>query len=168
MIKSLYSRFLIVIFTVVLSLFLLHILTPFEIKSLFVKYVMYLGLFVLAPFITISRMLVSKKWREKGVTSFFIILILLVVSAIALFVILFTTQSWYTQTILYENKHSVYKKVELQMQDIGALGYRNREVEVTYLTSLFMFVSPVRENIDNNPEWKKVEIEVNEMGLEDY
>ena len=113
-------------------------------------------------------MLVSQKWREKGVTSFFIISILVGVAVTALFVILFTTQSWYTQTILYKNKHSSYKKVELQMQDIGALGYRNREVEVTYLTSLFMLVSPVRENIDNNPEWKKVAIEVNEMGLEDY
>ena len=51
------------------------------------------------------------------------------------------------------------------MQDVGALGYNKRTVEVTYLTGLFMIVEPVENNIGERVEWVKVDKEVNELGL---
>jgi len=43
------------------------------------------------------------------------------------------------------------------MQDIGALGYNKRKVEVLYLTSLFMITNPVKKNIDKRIDWIKVD-----------
>ena len=79
--------------------------------------------------------------------------------------IMFSSESWKTQTILYQNGHLPFKKVEFQMQDLGALGHNKRTVEVIYLTDLFMIVSPVKKDIDNRVEWVKVDEEVNELGL---
>lgn len=51
------------------------------------------------------------------------------------------------------------------MQDIGALGYNERTVEVFYLTPLFMITSEVPSDIDMRVEWIKVDKDVNELGL---
>ncbi len=79
--------------------------------------------------------------------------------------ILFSTSAWRTQTILYQNGHLSFKTVEFQMQDIGALGYNKRTVEVLYLTPFFMITSEVPNDIDKKVEWLKVDKEVNELGL---
>lgn len=79
--------------------------------------------------------------------------------------ILFSTGAWRTQTILYENGHLRFKAVEFQMQDVGALGYNKRTVEVFYLTPFFMITSEVPNDIDKRVEWIKVDKEVNELGL---
>jgi len=51
------------------------------------------------------------------------------------------------------------------MQDVGALGYNNRTVEVFYLTPFFMITSEVPSDIDKRVEWVKVDKDVNELGL---
>ena len=51
------------------------------------------------------------------------------------------------------------------MQDVGALGYNKRTVEVIYLTDLFMIVIPVEKDIHERIEWIKVDQEINELGL---
>jgi hypothetical protein len=79
--------------------------------------------------------------------------------------ILFSSGAWRTQTILYQNGHLSFKTVEFQMQDIGALGYNRRTVEVIYLTPLFILTSEVPNDIDKRVEWIKVEKDVNELGL---
>jgi hypothetical protein len=56
----------------------------------------------------------------------------------------------------------------LQLQDIGALGYRSRKVLVMYLTKYFVIVKNIGNNFSENVEWQKVDIEINEMGLEQY
>ena len=53
----------------------------------------------------------------------------------------------------------------VSMQDIGALGYNKRTVEVLYLTTFFMITSEVPNDIDKKVEWLKVDKEVNELGL---
>ncbi len=78
---------------------------------------------------------------------------------------LFSTGVWRTQTILYQNGHLSYKTVEFQMQDVGALGYNKRTVEVFYLTPLFMITSEVPTGIDKRVEWVKVDKDVNELEL---
>jgi hypothetical protein len=79
--------------------------------------------------------------------------------------ILFHSGAWRTQTILYQNSHLSFKTVEFQMQDIGALGYNRRTVEVTYLSPLFMITNEVPSNIDKRVEWVKIDKDVNELGL---
>jgi len=79
--------------------------------------------------------------------------------------ILFSSGAWRTQTILYQNGHLTFKKVEFQMQDIGALGYNKRTVEVIYLTPLFMLTSEVPNDIDKRVEWIKVDKDINELNL---
>lgn len=79
--------------------------------------------------------------------------------------ILFSTGAWRTQTILYQNGHLSFKTVEFQMQDVGALGYNKRTVEVFYLTPFFMITSEVPNDIDKRVEWVKVDKEINELGL---
>lgn len=79
--------------------------------------------------------------------------------------ILFSSSSWKTQTVLYQNGHLPFHKIEFHMQDLGALGYNKRTVKVLYLTSLFMLTSEVPEDIDNRIEWIKIENDVNELNL---
>ena len=51
------------------------------------------------------------------------------------------------------------------MQDVGALGYNKRTVEVFYLTPLFMFTSEVPTDIDKRVEWVKIDKDLNELEL---
>ncbi|WP_396217271.1 hypothetical protein, partial [Flavobacterium sp.] len=43
---------------------------------------------------------------------------------------IFCSSSWKTQTIIYQNTSDESKKVEFQMLDKGAFGYRRRTIEV--------------------------------------
>lgn len=110
--------------------------------------------------------MVSERWQSKSMASLVKVVTLFCVAAIGVFIIIFATPVWKTQAVLYQNGHFASKKVELQMQDSGALGYRNRTVEVLYLTDAFMIISPVSEDIDKRVEWIRVNIEVNELGIE--
>jgi len=61
-----------------------------------------------------------------------------------------------TQTIIYQNKFDPSKKVEFQMLDKGALGYRRRTIEVNYMTDWFFISSPYNEEIFNSDsDWEK-------------
>ena len=77
--------------------------------------------------------------------------------------IIFSSGAWRTQTVLYQNGHLSFKKIEFQMQDIGALGYNRRTVEVIYLTPLFIITSKVPNDIDKRAEWIKVDKDQNEL-----
>ena len=79
--------------------------------------------------------------------------------------IMFSIGAWRTQTVLYQNGHLSFKTVEFQMQDVGALGYNKRTVEVFYLTPYFIITSEVPANIEKRVEWVKVDKDVNELGL---
>ncbi|MDX2361984.1 MAG: hypothetical protein QNK23_14335 [Crocinitomicaceae bacterium] len=79
--------------------------------------------------------------------------------------IVFSSGSWNTQDVLYQNGHLSFKKVEFQMQGVGAFGYNKRTVEVIYLTDFFMIVSSAENGDYNRAEWIKVDENVNELGL---
>ena len=51
------------------------------------------------------------------------------------------------------------------MQDLGAMGYQKRVVEVHYVTPWFITVNPAQPDIVNNTKWKKMDKEVNELNL---
>jgi hypothetical protein len=159
------STFLNIFYPAIICLVLLDALTAFEIKNQVLKSFAYFGLVIGSAIVLIWNLLFPKTKRRKitGVILPVLILIFFVVNGPLKF--FFSTSAWQTQTILYQNVHFSFKKVEYQMQDIGALGHNQRTVEVLYLTKLFMIVKPIPQDIDKKAEWIKVDKEVNELGL---
>jgi hypothetical protein len=105
----------------------------------------------------------SRKWKVIGSTIPTLTLIgILIIGPLK---IAFSASAWRTQKVIYQNGHLNFKKVEFQMQDVGAFGYNKRTVKVIYLTDLFMIVSPVEKDFDDRVEWIKVDKEINELGL---
>ena len=153
------------IFILSVLLFLFDRLTSFEIKSQAIKSFTYFGLLVLTPMTLVWNLWTLKKRKWKIISSILPTITLIAIMIIGPMKIMFSSGSWKTQTVLYQNGHLTFKKVEYQMQDVGSLGYNKRTVEVIYLTDLFMIVSHVEKDIDDRVEWVKVDKEVNELGL---
>ncbi|MCK0158942.1 hypothetical protein MWU65_17275 [Cellulophaga sp. F20128] len=164
--KKYKSRFLNGILILIIGLFLLDGLTSFEIKSQLIKSFTYFGIMILTPLTLICNLFSFKKTKWKIASSVLPFLTLIGILTIGPMKIIFSSRSWKTQKILYQNGHLDFKKVEFQMQDVGALGYNKRTVEVIYLTDLFMIVSPVEKDIDKRVEWVKIDKEINEHGLQ--
>lgn len=165
MIKKHISTLLNGIFFLTILLFVFDWLTSFEIKNQAIKSFSYFGVMVLTPLTLVWNLWTfkSKKWKLIGSTIPTLTLIgILIIGPLK---IVFSTSAWKTQKVIYQNGHLNFKKVEFQMQDIGALGYNKRTVEVIYLTDLFMLVNPVEKDIDDRVEWIKVDKEVNELRL---
>jgi len=120
---------------------------------------------ILTPLTLIWNLFSFKKTKWKIVSSALPFLTLIGILTIGPMKIIYSSGSWKTQKILYQNGHLDFKKVEFQMQDVGALGYNKRTVEVIYLTDLFMIISPVEKDIDKRVEWVKIDKEINEHGL---
>jgi len=163
MIKSGLSILLNGIFILIVALFMLDAFTAFDIKSQPVKSLIYFGILLLSPAMMFWNILTCKTIIGKLIASVLPMVTLVVILIIGPVNIIFASSAWQTQTILYQNGHLKFKRVEYQMQDAGALGYNKRTVEVTYLTDLFMIVDTVTEDIAQRAEWIKVDIEVNEL-----
>jgi len=153
------------IFILTVLLFVFDGLTSFEIKNQAIKSFTYFGLMVLTPMTLVWNLWTLKMRKWKIISSILPTIALIGIMIIGPMKIMFSSGSWKTQTVLYQNGHLTFKKVEFQMQDVGTLGYNKRTVEVICLTDLFMIVSPVEKDIDERDEWIKVDKEVNELGL---
>jgi hypothetical protein len=94
-------------------------------------------------------------------------IILILISIIGPIRIIFSTGIWRTQTILYQNRHLSCNTIEFQMRDVGALGYKNRTVEVFYLTAFFIITNEVPNDIESRVDWEKVDKYVNELELKE-
>ncbi|MCF6361491.1 MAG: hypothetical protein L3J29_12110 [Cyclobacteriaceae bacterium] len=164
-IKKYISKILNEIFILTILLFVLEGLTSFEIKSQAIKSFTYYGIMALTPLTLIWNLWTCKTRKWKIIGSAIPTLVLIGILIIGPLKIAFSASTWRTQKIIYQNGHLNFKKVEFQMQDVGALGYNKRTVEVIYLTDLFMIVSPIEKDIDDRVEWVKVDKDVNELGL---
>jgi hypothetical protein len=140
-------------------------MTRLDIKSQFLKSFVYFGFLAGTPTILLWNLFSFKTKTKRIIGAVYPTLFLILIFVLQPMKILFSSGAWRTQTVLYQNEHFSFKKVEFQMQDIGALGYKKRTVEVTYLTPLFMLISEVPKNIDKRTDWTKVEKAVNEPGL---
>lgn len=159
------TKILNIIYCLTVVLFLLDSLTSFDIKNQAVKSFVYFGILIETPLILIWNALAFKTTKRKIIGTILPTIILTMILIVGPMKFLFSTGAWQTQIILYQNEHFSFKKIEFQMQDVGALGYNNRTVEVFYLTPLFMFTSEVPNNIDKKVEWVKVENDFNELEL---
>jgi len=159
------TKILNIIYGLTVVLFLLDSLTSFDIKSQNIKSFVYFALLIGTPLTLIRNAWVIKTRNGKMIGTVFPTIVLILILVAGPMKILFSTGAWRTQTILYQNGHLSFNTVEFQMQDVGALGYNNRTVEVFYLTPLFMITSEVPSDIDKRVEWVKVDKEINELEL---
>lgn len=62
------------------------------------------------------------------------------------------TSVWQTRTVLNKNKNDDSKRVEFQIQDVGALGYNKRTVEVQHITNFLMKIDTLPSSTSNSEE----------------
>jgi hypothetical protein len=159
------TKILNIIYGLTVVFFLLDGLSSFDIKSQSIKSFVYFGLLIGTPLTLLWNFIVIKTKTKRVIGTAFPTIILTLILVVGPMKILFSTGAWQTQTILYQNGHLSFKTVEFQIQDVGALGFNKRTVEVFYLTPFFMTTSEVPNDIDKRVEWVKVDKHVNELGL---
>lgn len=154
-----------IIYGVIVLLFLLDDLTNFDVKSLATKTFIHYGILIGTPFMILFNILAFKGIKKKIAATVLPVIILIAVLIIGPEKVIFSAGAWRTQSVLYQNGHLSFKKIEFQMQDIGGRGYNSRTVEVLYLTPFFMITNKVPDDIDNKIEWIKTNKDINQLGL---
>lgn len=133
-----------------------------EIKQQGFKSFVYYGIIVFSFFSIFFPIISFEKLKFKILFSILPIFVFIEILNFGILRTIYCSSTWKTQTIIYQNKLDKSNKVEYQMMDIGAFGYRRRTIEVNYITDWF-FIS--KEVGIYNSDWKKVTIEVNELKL---
>lgn len=159
------TKILNIVYCLTVILFLLDSLTSFDIKSQFLKSFVYFGFLIGTPTILLWNLFSIKTKTKRIIGAIYPTVFVVLIIVVNPMKILFSSGAWRTQTVVYQNGHLSFKKVEFQMQDIGALGYNKRTVEVIYLTPLFMITSEVPADIDKRVEWIRVDKDINELNL---
>ncbi len=159
------TKILNIIYGLTVIFFLLDSLIIFEIKSQNIKSFVYFGFLIQTPLILIWNFIFIEVKTKKIIGAIFPMIMIAFILVVGQTKIVFSTGAWQTQTILYQNKYLSFKTVEFQMQNVGALGYNQRTVEVFYLTPFFMITKNVLTDIDKKTEWVKVDKNINELGL---
>jgi hypothetical protein len=137
----------------------------FDIKNQFLKPFVYIDFLIGTPVTLIWNLSVPKTKMARIIGKVYPMICIVFILVVNPIKILFSSGAWCTQEVLYKNKHLSFKKVEFQMLDVGALGYKKRTVEVMYITPLFMITSQTSNDIDKLEEWIKVNEDVNELKL---
>ena len=163
--KNLLTRALNMLYCIVVLLFFLDGFTGFDIKAQAIKTFVYIGLLVGSPVMLVWNFFVIAPILKRVIWTLFPAIMLVFIFITSPMKILFLSGSWHTQSILYQSRHSRDKTIEFQMQDIGALGYNERTVEVQYLTPYFMIIKVIPNRAASGSEWIPVEKDVNELGL---
>jgi hypothetical protein len=158
-----------IIYILMVMFFVLDVFGLLEIKGEILKAFIHFGSLLSTPIIVFYNLLIlkSKKWSIwVGIVSLSAVLsFATIVSQRSFLGYLFSTESWNTQTVLYEHGHFGFKSIEFQMQDVGALGYNKRFVQVTYITQWFMITEKIDPDKTFGAEWIKVNKNVNELGI---
>lgn len=72
---------------------------------------------------------------------------------------------WKTQTVRFQNLHFSNRTIEFQLQDKGAFGYNRRLVERWKLLPFLEWTKEIEDGQIDTVVWKKVDLDINEMGL---
>lgn len=151
------TTFLNSVFLLILLLFVLDNFSAFDIKKQAIKSFTYIGVMIVSPLVLVWNLWYFKSRKRKLTSVIFPIFIIIMILIVGYLEILFSSRSWQTERVLYQNKYSSSKKIELQLQDVGALGYNKRTVEVNYLTHWFMLINPIKEDTIKQEKWIKIE-----------
>ncbi len=153
------SKLLFAVFLIATILLLADLITPIEIESI----KLYWALLFISSTITIiyfERLFLNQS--NKIISKIFAILFGLF---IVIRIIFLWGSDWKTQIIIFQNLHLANRTIEFQLQDIGAFGYKRRTIDKLKLIPFVSFIKEVDENNLDTLTWKKVDIDVNEMGL---
>lgn len=132
------TKILMICYGLIVSLFLLDCLASFDNKSQGLKTFVYCGILLGTPIMLIWNFFVIKTKTKRIIGTVIPTIFLIMIFIIGPLKFVFSMGAWQTQTILYKHEQLIFKTIEYQMQDVGALGYNQRTVEVTYITPLFI------------------------------
>lgn len=149
-----------IILGLIVLIFLLDFFTSFDIKNQTVKSFIYFGFLIGTPIILFWNL-----FSKQTLLIIYPVLLLVLIIIINPLRILYQKTGWQTYIVFYKHKNKNCKTIEFQMQDTGDLGFNKREVEVSYLTPLFIITREISPNIDHDSDWIEVNENINESGL---
>lgn len=160
-----------ILWTTLLSSIAIIYLTEFssyEIYNQHLKSIVYYSL----PIIALCLLTYSIFAKTHKANKFLSILISILVFSFILIVsplrYINATSVWETRTILLEHKNDKSKRVEFQVQDVGALGFNKRTVEVKHIMSWIMKVKPYSTKSVNKENWNEAKNEFDSMKSNHY
>ena len=153
---NLFIQFLNGIFFLLFLLFCINSFTNVDITNQELKSVVYFGILVSTPIILVVNGLFYKQLRPKVKNIIIPFLVFVFILIIGPTKIVFSSSVWKTNKVLFINKDNQNHKVEFQKQDVGALGYNKRTVEVIHSYNYFMIVKSKNKSFDQNTNWIKV------------
>ncbi|MCF6142065.1 hypothetical protein L1S34_12275 [Flavobacterium sp. K77] len=151
-------KLFITLFLISVSLILLNRFSDLSINSPLIYWLMIFVLY--STFFLLLNGILKEKYRKATK----ILIIIIGVICIGLYRITYLS-FWGTQTIEYVNISDENKSIEFQMRDLGALGFKTRIIEKTKILPNINWIKEIDTSKINKTEWKKVEIERNEMNL---
>ncbi|MEZ4838004.1 hypothetical protein [Flavobacterium sp.] len=157
--ESQYNLFISIINGIFFLLFLLFCIDSFtnvDITNQELKSVVYFGILVSTPIVLVVNGMFHKQLNPKIKSILFPFLVIVFILIIGPTKIVFSSRVWKTNNVLFINKENQNLKVEFQMQDMGALGYNKRTVEVLHHNKWFMTVKSKNKNFELNTNWIKV------------
>ena len=137
---NLFIQFLNGIFFLIFFLFCIDSFTNVDITNQELKSVVYFGILVITPVVLVVNGLFYKQLKPKIKSIVIPFLVFVFILIIGPTKIVFSSSVWKTNKVLFINKDYQNQRVELQRQDVGALGYNKRTVEVTHITNWFMII----------------------------
>ena len=149
------------------AIILLDIFSPLDIKSGILKTVVYYSAFPLAALALFLKIQNNALRGFKLVSLTGLVLLVAIVVLAGPLRVLFSISPYKTQNVLFEHKSLPFTRIEHQVQDIGAFGYKKRLVKATYITPLFMWVHQIDTTDISKSDWLYVDKFVNELGLKD-
>ncbi len=151
-----------ILFICIGLLVLVNIFEWVEFTVLFLKTFVYWTFLALIPLVLFLnfKVLKVKKWSAITLLISLIVLISLSNSIIkqGVFGYLMSFKPWETQTVLYENQHFGFKKIEFQRKDIGILGFSERTVKIYHLNRWFVMTEEIDTNTCFMGPWRKVDV----------
>ena len=142
-------------------------ISPIEHKLQLLKNINLWMIWILTPLTLISSYLINVKVIYKSLNTLFSLFVIFTTFKYGTLKIIFSNSVWKTQNIVLESSHNSNHKIEYQLQDIGALGYNKRTVEIKYISKYFYII--IKEEVDfseyNTKEWNRVNINLNESNL---
>lgn len=138
------------------GLFLLDVFTPFDIVSQRLKSFTYWGFLILSPKLVVWNFLAISSRRLKILGTGWAMVLVPLMLYLGPLKIIFATGAWQSHTVLFQHKHQSNKKIELQRQDLGALGYNWRTVEACYWLTFLVYVEEWDQDQVKNENWQKL------------
>lgn len=132
-------------------LFIFDVLTNLEISNQVLRSLVYYTILFATPLLLTWNLIVSANYRI--LTTILPLLMLTLVLTMGFSRLLSNINTWETQVILYQNKHSKLVTIEYQTKNIGDFNYEQRKVRVSHLLGLFMVVHQAPKEIDLENEW---------------